>query len=287
MTQVRWRSGSQQPGVGNGENGGMATLVFMHAHPDDEASQTSGTMARAVADGHRVVLVIATNGDHGEVPEDLAPGQTVAEYRRREAEAAARVIGTHRIVWLGYADSGMTGWDQNAHDDAFGRADVAEAAAGLAAVLDEEDADLVTTYDWHGGYGHPDHVQAHRVTHAAVGLARRRPRLLESTMNRDAMRRQYQRLRELGVDAAFDPDAPMDDGNPFGMPEADLHYRVDVSEFIEVKRAALACHASQKTDIGMFLSMPADLFARAFGVEYFIEPGREPGLRDAWILDRQ
>lgn len=263
----------------------MATLVFVHAHPDDEASQTSGTMARAVAEGHRVVLVIATNGDHGEAAEDLAPGQSVAEYRRVEAEAAARVIGTHRIVWLGYADSGMTGWDQNAHDDAFGRADVGEAAARLAAVLDEEDADLVTTYDWHGGYGHPDHVQVHRVAHRAVALARRRPRLLESTMNRDAMRREYLRLRELGVDGAFDPDAPMDDGNPFGTPEADLHHRVDVSEFIEVKRVALACHASQTTDIGMFLSMPVDLFARAFGVEYFIEPGREPGLRDGWILD--
>lgn len=104
-------------------------------------------------------------------------------------------------------------------------------------------------------------------------------------MNRDAMRREYQRLRELGVDAAFDPDRPMDDGNPFGTPEAELHYRVDVSAFVEVKRAALACHASQQTDIGMFLSMPSDLFARSFGVEYYIEPGREPGLRDAWILD--
>ncbi len=263
----------------------MATLVFVHAHPDDEASQTSGTMARAVRDGHRVVVVYATNGDHGEVPDDLAPGQSVAAYRRGEAQASAAVIGTHRVAWLGYADSGMSGWDQNAYADAFGVADVAEAAARLAAILDEEQADLVTTYDWHGGYGHPDHVQAHRVTHAAAALARRRPRLLESTMNRDAMRRQFQKLRDLGVDRAFDPDGPMDDGNPFGSPEAEIHYRVDVSEFVEVKRAALACHQSQRSDIGMFLRMPLDLFAAAFGVEHYIEPGREPGMRDAWILD--
>lgn len=263
----------------------MATLVFVHAHPDDEASQTSGTMARAVAEGHRVVLVIATNGDHGEAAAELPPGQSVAQYRRGEAEAAARVIGTHRIVWLGYADSGMSGWQQNEHERAFSRADVGEAAAKVAAVLDEEAADLVTTYDWHGGYGHPDHVHVHHVVHAAARLARRRPRLLETTMNRDAMRREYRRLRELGVDGAFDPDSPMDDGNPFGTPEAELHLRVDVSRFLEVKRAALAAHASQQTDIGMFLSMPPDLFARAFGVEYYIEPGREPGLRDGWILD--
>lgn len=263
----------------------MATLVFVHAHPDDEASQTSGTMARAVRLGHRVVLVIATNGDHGEVADDLAPGQSVADYRRGEAEAAAAVIGTHRIAWLGFADSGMTGWDQNAQGDAFSRADVGEAAGRLAAVLDEEDADLVTGYDWHGGYGHPDHVQVHRVVHAAAPLARRPPRVLEATMNRDAMRRQYRWLRDLGVDRAFDPDAPMDDGNPLGMPEVDLHYRVDVSDLVEVKRAALACHASQKTDIGTFLSMPVDLFASSFGAEYFIEPGGPAGLRDAWILE--
>lgn len=263
----------------------MATLVFVHAHPDDEASGTAGTMARAAAQGHRVVVVYGTNGEHGERPEDLPPGRNLAELRREEAAASARVIGTHRVVWLGYADSGMTGWDQNDHAGAFSAADVAEAGGRLAAVLDEEDADLVIGYDWHGGYGHPDHVQVHRVVHAAAGLAGRRPRVLEATMNRDVMRRQYQQLRELGVDGAFDPDAPMDDGNPLGTPEAELHYRVDVSEFVAVKRAALACHASQKSDIGMFLSMPLEYFTAAFGVEYYIEPGREPGLQDAMIID--
>lgn len=263
----------------------MATLVFVHAHPDDEASQTSGTMARAVREGHRVVVVFATNGEHGEVPDDVAPGQSLAAYRRQEAQAAAEVIGTHRVAWLGYADSGMTGWEQNAHPGAFGSADVRQAATRLADILREEDADLVTGYDWHGGYGHPDHIQVHRVVHAAAALTPSRPRVLEATMNRDAMRRQYARARELRVRGAFDPDRPMDDGNPFGMPEADLHYRVDVRDLLEVKRAALACHRSQKTDVGMFLSMPPEVFAVLFGREYFIEPGRPAGMRDAWLLE--
>ena len=91
----------------------MATIVFVHAHPDDEASGTAGSMARAAAEGHRVVLVVCTNGDHGEVPDDLADGETLVERRRMETEASAGVLGVARVVWLGYRDSGMTGWEQN------------------------------------------------------------------------------------------------------------------------------------------------------------------------------
>ena len=91
----------------------MTTIVFVHAHPDDETTQTSGSMARASAQGDRVVVVYATNGDHGDAPEDLADGETVVDRRRAEAEASARATGTQRVEWLGYADSGMTGWEQN------------------------------------------------------------------------------------------------------------------------------------------------------------------------------
>ena len=178
--------------------GPVSTIVFLHAHPDDEASQTSGTMARAADEGHRVVLVVATDGDHGTAPDDLAPGETVVDRRRREAEASAHVIGIHRLVRLGYADSGMAGWVQNDHERAFAAADVEEAAARVAAVLDEEDADVAVGYDWHGGYGHPDHVQVHRVLHRAAELAARRPRLLEASMNRDALRAMAGAVNEPG-----------------------------------------------------------------------------------------
>ncbi|MGL5818900.1 MAG: PIG-L family deacetylase [Phycicoccus sp.] len=259
----------------------MSTIVFLHAHPDDEASQTSGTMARLVDDGHRVVVVFATNGDHGEAPDDLAPGESVVERRRAEAAASAAVIGLHRTVWLGYADSGMSGWEQNSHEGAFAAAPLDDAAARFAAVLDEEAAEVAVGYDWHGGYGHPDHVRVHRVLHRGVELAARRPRVLESTMNRDAMR---QMLASAPPDQGgdWDPDAPMDDGNPMGTPEAEISWRVDVRAMLPRKRGALASHASQTSDVGMMLAMPEEVFAAAFGFEHFIEPGREPGMTEAW-----
>lgn len=263
----------------------MATLVFVHAHPDDEASQTSGTMARAVAEGHRVVLVYATNGDHGEVPPDLREGETVIERRRAEADCSAEVIGTHRLVWLGYADSGMTGWDQNLHEASLMQAQVEDVAMLLAEVLREEEADLVIGYDWHGGYGHPDHVKVHHATRRAAELAGT-PRYLEGTMNRDAIRRLYETAVASGRgEQVWDPGKPQDDGNPLGTPEAELHWAVDVTRWLEVKRRALACHASQLSDVGMMLAMPAEVFTTLFGVEHYIEPERPAGMLTGWFLD--
>jgi LmbE family N-acetylglucosaminyl deacetylase len=268
----------------------VPTIVFLHAHPDDETSQTGGSIARAAAEGHRVVVVFATGGEHGEVPADLAAGESLADRRRREAEAAGQVLGTSRIAWLGYSDSGMTGWDQNEHATAFAQADLDEAAGRLVAILDEEDADVLVGYDWHGGYGHPDHVQVHRVVHRAAELARRRPRLFEATMNRDRIRAMMAAARAAGMGADgpddWDPDAPMDDGNPLGTPEAQITWSVDVSGYVGRKRDALTCHASQATDVGNFLAAPPDAFAMMFGTEYLIEPGVPvAGMRPGWLVD--
>jgi LmbE family N-acetylglucosaminyl deacetylase len=260
----------------------MATIVYCHAHPDDEASQTSGAMARAAAQGHRVVVAFATNGDHGEVAADAVEGETVADYRRREAEASARVIGLSRIAWLGYTDSGMSGWDQNDADGSFHRADIEEAGQRLADVLDEEDADVLVGYDWHGGYGHPDHVKVHHVVHRAAKLARRTPRLLESTMNRTRMAHQFAEARAAGMEIDWDPDQPMDDGNPFGTPEDEITWEVDVVAFLDRKRAALEAHRSQASDIEEFLTMPPEIFAQAFDSEYYIEPGIDGPMRRGW-----
>jgi LmbE family N-acetylglucosaminyl deacetylase len=241
-------------------------------------------MARAAAEGHRVITVFATGGEHGEAPHGLG-GKTVAQWRRAEAEAAADVLGVRRVVWLGYSDSGMTGWQQNAEPNAFARADLDEAAGRVVAVLDEERADLLVGYDWHGGYGHPDHIGVHRVAHRAAEVAGRRPRLLEVTMNRDRMRAMREAALAAGVEFDFDPDAPMDDGNPLGMPEADIHWEVDVTEYLPQRRAALQCHASQVTDVGFLLAMPEEAFAQGFGREYYLEPGLPPGMRTGWFLD--
>jgi len=260
----------------------MATIVYCHAHPDDEASQTSGAMARAADEGHRVVVVFATNGEHGEAAPDLAEGETVADHRRREAAESAAVLGLARVAWLGYADSGMSGWDQNDHEGSFHRADLDEAAGRLAAILNQEHADVLVGYDWHGGYGHPDHVKVHHVVHRAAELAAHRPRLLEATLNRTEMLRITEHGREAGTDLDFDPEAPMDDGNPIGSTEDEITWRVDVSAYLERKRASMEAHRSQATDIGWFLSMPSEAFAMFFGHEHLIEPGDDAPMRDGW-----
>jgi LmbE family N-acetylglucosaminyl deacetylase len=261
----------------------MATIVFVHAHPDDEASSTSGSMARASAEGHRVVLVVCTNGEHGESPDDLADGELLVDRRRRETEASAAILGVSRIAWLGYGDSGMTGWDQNADPGSFLQADPDEAAGRLATILGEEHADVVVLYDWHGGYGHPDHAQVHRIGHRAADSAGT-PRRFEVTFNRDVLKRWMEAHPEQAPED-FDPEGPADDGNPFGTPEAELHLAVDVAPYIPLKRRALAAHASQVTDIGMFLAFSDEQFRKMFSTEWFIEPGAPPGMRDGWLLD--
>lgn len=257
----------------------VSTIVFLHAHPDDESTNTSGTMAEAVSRGDRVVVVYATWGCAGSAPEG---GESIRDCRVREAGDAASVIGLHRVEWLGYCDSGMTGWDQNHDERSFWQATVDEAGARLASILDEEDADWLVGYDWHGGYGHPDHVKVHRVAHRAAELAARRPRVLEHTVNRDQVRRT---LLESGQPAEeiepFMPDNPMDDGNPMGTPEADIAHRVDVRHHLATKRSALECHASQP-DARFFLGFDDELFAASFGFEHYIEPGAAPGMRVGW-----
>lgn len=261
----------------------MATFVFFHAHPDDEVMSTGGSIARAADTGHRVVLVVATNGDHGEVPPDLAPGETLLERRRAELARSAEVLGVHRIAWLGYADSGMTGWAHNDHEASFWRADLDEAAGRLTAVLREEAADVLVAYDWHGGYGHPDHIQVHRVGRRAAERAAT-PRYFEATWNRDAVAEVAAAFAEASG-GEWDPDAPSDDGNPFGEPASAIHLAVDVAEYIERKRTAIACHASQATDVGTFLRMPPAVFELAFSTEWYIRPGSPAGLHHGWLLD--
>lgn len=271
----------------------MGTLVVFHAHPDDEAIATGGSMARAHAEGHRVVLVVATNGEHGEVPDDLAEGETLADRRRAETERSAAALGVDRIVWLGYTDSGMTGWDANHDERSFWKADLDEAATRLADLLREERADVLTIYDWHGNYGHPDHIKVHQVgCRAEAMVASELPnlRVFEATVNRDELVRQVAMAREAGEalidgDEEFDPEGPMDDGNPIGMPESELTLAVDVSAYVDNKRRAIAAHASQVTDSSFFLQMPPDAFALAFGTEWFIEHGRQPGLQRGWLFD--
>ena len=264
----------------------MGTLVCFHAHPDDESISTGGTLARASAEGHRVVVVIATNGEYGEVPEDLADGETLVDRRRAETTRSAAALGVHRVVWLGYKDSGMTGWEQNSDPESFLQAPVDEAAEKLADILREEHADVLTVYDWHGNYGHPDHIKVNIVGHRAaemVGV----DRVFEATMNRDHIIRMVEAAREAGAlfGEDFDPNAGADDGNPLGMLESELTHAVDVSAYLTAKRESLRAHRSQITDTSFFLEMPDEAFDQSFGTEWFILKGAEPGLRPGWLFE--
>jgi LmbE family N-acetylglucosaminyl deacetylase len=250
----------------------MATLVCFHAHPDDEAILTGGVMAAAAQEGHRVVLVVATRGELGEVQEGvLRPMEALADRRTMETEAAGLVLGAKRVEFLGYRDSGMAGEPTNDDPSCFWRADVEEAAGRLAAVLTEEGADVLTVYDDHGGYGHPDHVQVHRVGVRAAELAGT-PRVYEATMNRDHIVALLAEARASGQVGGDAPD-PGDFGDDFGSPSTAITTAVDVSDQLSAKRAAMRAHESQIGESSFFLALPEDAFAASFGTEWFIRRG--------------
>lgn len=253
----------------------MATLVCFHAHPDDEAIGSGGTMALAAAAGHRVVLVVATRGERGEiVPGVLEDGEQLSMRRTAETYASAEALGVARVEFLGYVDSGMMGEPSNDEPWTFWQADVDSAARRLAVVLEEEGADALTVYDDHGGYGHPDHIQVHRVGMRAAELAGT-PRVVEGTMNRTAIKRMAaaSAAGEGGFDLPEGVEAPDPDEMDLGVEEHEITHRADVSSVATAKRAALLAHRSQVADDHFFLALPEEAFAMAFGTEWFIGHG--------------
>lgn len=256
----------------------MTTLVFFHAHPDDESIQTGGTMAAAAAAGHRVVLVLATRGERGEPVEGvLDDGEMLWERRISETYRSAQVLGAQRVEFLGYVDSGMMGEESNGFPYSFWTADVDAAAHRLAAILTEEDASILVAYDDHGGYGHPDHIQVHRVGLRAAELAGT-SKVLQATMNRDhiveSLRAAAAQMESDGVELPDNAPSEEDfDTSDFGSPASLITHAVDVREFIDSKRGSMTSHASQIAADSWFLTMDDDQFAMAFGTEWYIETG--------------
>jgi LmbE family N-acetylglucosaminyl deacetylase len=243
----------------------MATLVTFHAHPDDECIVTGGVMRKAFEEGHRVVLVVATRGEAGEIPDFLEENEELWQRRVVETHASADLLGVARVEFLGYTDSGMMGDELNDRPGSFWTADVEEAAQKLAAILAEEDAKVLTIYDSNGGYGHPDHIQVHRVGKRAAEIAGT-PAVYQATMSRENMREAFRRV---GVENIEAPEEA-------GTPDAAITARVDVTKYLDVKRAAMRAHASQIPEQSFFLAMDDETFAFAFGTEWFIREGHEP-----------
>jgi LmbE family N-acetylglucosaminyl deacetylase len=250
------------------------TLVSFHAHPDDEALLTGGLLARCAAEGHRVVLVTATAGERGRTDEQTS--HNLAGVRMAELAASAQLLGCARVVGLGYADAGL-------HPDpddpaAFANQHPEQCAAVLATVLREEHADVLTIYDAYGGYGHPDHVQVHRVGILAARLADT-PVVLEATAPRQLFVGVLRLLSFLGH--PLGGSAPLGTGRVFSDPQVITH-RVRVrGAALRRKRAAMAAHTSQRRGgegrraLDRFARFPLPLFWLVFGREWYVEHGRE------------
>ena len=271
-------------------------LLLVHAHPDDESIGQGATMAKYVAEGCGVTLVTCTAGEMGEilVPEleHLAADREdrLGEHRRGELAAAMQALGVTDHRFLGgfgrYRDSGMQ-WHEDGHaiaaddihDNAFWRADLAEAATELVAVIREVRPQVLVTYDQFGGYGHPDHIQAHRVAMYAAQLAAvpsyRRdlgeawdiPKIYWTAMSESRMREGLRRLREAGDETTFEGMDP--DNIPWGSSDDEIDAVIAAPEHADAKMAAMRAHATQITVDGPFFALSNNLGNQVWGTEHY------------------
>jgi len=259
------------------------TFLAVHAHPDDEASSTGGVYPLLHDQGVRTVLVTCTNGECGDALDGAKPdadhhdGDAVAEIRRVELDNAVKILGIDRLVRLGYRDSGMMGWPQNADPDSFWAADLNDAAKRLAAIIMEERPQVIVTYNEIGFYGHPDHIQANRITLAALKLIDYEPTLYynaipDSVMSiyrarweeEDRLKREEDEKKGIVRAPEPEPEEPLN----MGTPDDKIGARVDVSSSNSRKFDALAAHASQIAD-SFWMKMGKEQFMEVMVNEWF------------------
>jgi LmbE family N-acetylglucosaminyl deacetylase len=257
------------------------TLVSFHAHPDDEALLVAGTLAKAAAEGHRVVVVVATKGEAGLTDEAHAADGRLGERRMAELQASADLLGVSRVEWLGYADSGLAPNEVQVDPPGlvcFVRADPDEAADRLAGILREERADVLTTYDANGGYGHRDHVAVHDIGARAAALAGT-PVVLEATVPRDLLLKGVRLATKV---YRFPPEFDPTSFERAFSPRLAITHRIDVRRFADAKRASMRAHASQAAGgtgdrtLDAFVRLPRPLYRQVFGHEWFIQAGQRP-----------
>ena len=285
-------------------------LLLVHAHPDDESIGTGATMATYVDRGDGVTLVTCTSGEMGEilVPEweHMAADRddTLGEHRRGELDEAMAVLGVTDHRFLGgfgtYRDSGMK-WHEDGHaiaadlvhDNAFWHADLTEAATHLVEVIREVRPQVLVTYDEFGGYGHPDHIQAHRVATYGASLAAvpsYRPDLGEAwdiakiywcAMSESRLREGLRMLRDAGDTTTFEGMEPDGQLPPFVTADENLAAEIDAQDYHEQKMAALAAHATQITTDGPFFALSNNVGTTAWGIEHYrIAKGERGELND-------
>lgn len=272
-------------------------LLLVHAHPDDESINNGATMAHYVALGAQVTLVTCTRGEEGEILipalAHLAADQEDRLGPQREVELAEAMahlgVTDHRFLGAPdrrFRDSGMMGLASNERSDCFWQADLDDAAGLLAAVIDEIKPHVVVTYDEFGGYGHPDHIQAHRITMRAVELSTWQvPKLYWNTMPRSIMEKAMSAMAASGTD--FEQWGSIDD-LPFIKPDEVVTTAIHAPEQVDRKVAALKAHATQITVDGPIFALSNNLGQGVFGSEFYtlvrgeVGPDRGP---DGWESD--
>lgn len=251
--------------------------MAVHAHPDDEASSTGGLLARSAAEGIETIVVTCTDGALGDDLGGAKPHseghdlQRVVKLREAELARSCEILGVAEHAMLGYADSGMQGWPENDAPGSFWSMDVAAAAEPLAELMIRHQPQVVVTYDANGFYGHPDHIQAHRITLFAAQATGVPAKIYFPTFPRSSMGAFYEALKEAGEtlpepgDAEGDP-TPLDE---FGTPDEEVSAWIDCHAVVEKKRAALAAHVSQ-LDSTFFMKLSRERFASMFGTEAYV-----------------
>jgi LmbE family N-acetylglucosaminyl deacetylase len=246
----------------------VLTIMAVHAHPDDEALGTGGILARYADEGVRTVLVTCTNGELGDAPGGIKPEDpahdesVVVPLRRQELEASCRALGISDLELLGYHDSGMEGWPQNDAPGSFWHTPVAEAGHRLAQLMEKYRPQVVVTYDENGFYGHPDHIQANRITLAAIDECHIPDKLYYTAVPRSVIHGMGDVLAQAGIERP----AEIEENPDFGTPDELITTVVDCHAVADRKFASLAAHASQSDNI-FFLGMGEELFATIMGTE--------------------
>lgn len=270
------------------------TFLAVHAHPDDEASSTGGLFRLLANQRVRTVLVTCTRGEFGDAPGGIKPEEEghdaddVAELRQEELDKAVEILGISRSVRLGYRDSGMMGWPQNEDPASFWATPVNEAAERLALILMEERPQVVVTYNQHGFYGHPDHIQAHRITVSALSLIDYEPTLYynaipDSVMAimRERWEREEREQREAdaakGIERPAEREMSEEDIVEMGTPDDQIGAAIDVSSVTDAKYDALAAHHSQVGE-SFWMKMSRQEFKKAMGTEWFVRVTNPKGL---------
>ena len=247
------------------------TLMAVHAHPDDESSSTGGVLARYADAGVRTVVVTCTNGELGDAPGRIKPGDEghdeaeVARIRLGELERACETLGVAHLEMLGYHDSGMIDWDHKDRPDVFCNVAVDDAAERLSGLFERYQPDVVVTYDELGGYDHPDHVHASRVAMAAVARTGIPRKAYFTAFRRSMFERFRAVLEEHGADLSQIPQPDAQQLRMMDAVEARITTAIDVGPFVDRKRAALATHASQIDD-SFWGRLPAEAFGALFAL---------------------